>query len=223
MIKSTLLIVDDEPINLSVLSQILSEKYLVRVANSGIRALEVAASHPEPDLILLDVMMPQMDGYEVLQHLKDNPLTSNIPVIFVTAMEATLDQITEAYNRKPEPGTWANGSEETFREVRLDAWPSHLHYEFTSRPHGFNLELLYQDPANEDDFPLFAAAKVIAEKLFPGLDVRVIHNRTQKVAVRVKLPDYVGTDLVADHMRQFIRGTRETAGWACGPRLAEIW
>ncbi len=92
MTKSTLLIVDDEPINLSVLSQILSEKYLVRVANSGIRALEVAASQPEPDLILLDVMMPQMDGYEVLQRLKENPLTSNIPVIFVTAMETTLDE-----------------------------------------------------------------------------------------------------------------------------------
>lgn len=92
MTRPTLLIVDDEPINLSVLSQILSQQYMVRVANSGARALEVVSTQPIPDLILLDVMMPEMDGYEVLRRLKDNQLTVNIPVIFVTAMEALLDE-----------------------------------------------------------------------------------------------------------------------------------
>ncbi len=88
----TILIVDDEPTNLSVLSQVLSDSYKVRAANSGVRALQVALSEPRPDLILLDVMMPQMDGYAVLTQLKKDPATQDIPVIFVTAMESVVDE-----------------------------------------------------------------------------------------------------------------------------------
>jgi len=83
--EATILIVDDEPINLSVLSATLANEYLVRAANSGVRCIEVANSDPRPDLILLDIQMPEMDGYEVLTTLKQNPATQNIPVIFVTA------------------------------------------------------------------------------------------------------------------------------------------
>lgn len=88
----TILIVDDEPINLSVLTQVLSKNYRVRAANSGERALQVAASEPRPDLILLDVMMPEMDGYSVLSRLIEDPVAQDIPVIFVTAMEAAKDE-----------------------------------------------------------------------------------------------------------------------------------
>lgn len=88
----TILIVDDEPINLSVLTQVLSKNYRVRAGNSGERALQVAASEPTPDLILLDVMMPEMDGYSVLSRLMQDPVTQDIPVIFVTAMEAAEDE-----------------------------------------------------------------------------------------------------------------------------------
>jgi putative two-component system response regulator len=90
--KQTVLVVDDTPENLTVLGELLQPRYRVRVANSGQRALQVAASEPRPDLILLDVMMPEMDGYVVIRNLQDNPLTREIPVIFVTAMDADDDE-----------------------------------------------------------------------------------------------------------------------------------
>ncbi|MDD5365749.1 MAG: two-component system response regulator [Gallionellaceae bacterium] len=89
---ATLLLVDDTPENLAVLAELLSPSYRVLVANSGPRALRLAQSEPRPDLILLDVMMPDMDGYAVLGQLRDNPGTADVPVIFVTAMTATEDE-----------------------------------------------------------------------------------------------------------------------------------
>ena len=90
--QPTILIVDDTPENLSVLGELLQPTYRVRAANSGRRALQIAHSKPPPDLILLDVMMPEMDGYEVLAKLRADPATRHIPVIFVTAMDATEDE-----------------------------------------------------------------------------------------------------------------------------------
>ena len=87
-----ILIVDDTPENLSLLSELLQPHYQVRAANSGRRALQVAASAPRPDLILLDVMMPEMDGYTVLGRLRDDPATAAIPVIFVTALDRSSDE-----------------------------------------------------------------------------------------------------------------------------------
>jgi len=89
---ATILIVDDAPENLTVLSELLQPTYQVLATHSGKRTLEIAASVPKPDLILLDVMMPEMDGYAVLAQLKANPTTEDIPVIFVTAMDADEDQ-----------------------------------------------------------------------------------------------------------------------------------
>jgi len=86
------LVVDDMPENLAVLGESLQPDFLVRVANNGRRALEIAGSLPHPDIILLDVMMPGMDGYEVIVELKANTETRNIPVIFVTAMDSCADE-----------------------------------------------------------------------------------------------------------------------------------
>jgi putative two-component system response regulator len=88
----TILIVDDTPENLSVLGELLQSSYRVRAANSGRRALQIALGSPAPDLILLDVMMPEMDGFDVLAELRSNPATQHIPVIFVTAMDGTEDE-----------------------------------------------------------------------------------------------------------------------------------
>ncbi len=88
----TLLVADDEPVNLRVLGELLQSRYRVRVANSGGRALQVANSDPPPDLILLDIVMPDMDGYAVLATLRANPATRDIPVIFVTSMGASADE-----------------------------------------------------------------------------------------------------------------------------------
>jgi len=88
----TVLVVDDTRENLTVIGQLLRPYYHVRVANSGQRALQVAQSQPVPDIILLDVMMPEMDGYEVLAALRAAPETREIPVIFVTALDAIADE-----------------------------------------------------------------------------------------------------------------------------------
>jgi putative two-component system response regulator len=90
--QRTILIVDDNAENLTVLGELLRERYRVRAANSGARALQLARQVPIPDLILLDVMMPAMSGYEVLEALRAAPETRDIPVIFTTAMSATEDE-----------------------------------------------------------------------------------------------------------------------------------
>ena len=92
MTAPIILIVDDEPANLTVLSTLLRPLYTVRVCKSGPQALEAAARAPRPDLILLDVMMPGMDGFAVLDKLRQQPKTADIPVIFVTARDDTLDE-----------------------------------------------------------------------------------------------------------------------------------
>jgi two-component system sensor histidine kinase/response regulator len=89
--KPTVLVVDDTPDNLALMSTLLKGQYKVKVANSGEKALKMVAAHP-PDLILLDVMMPGMDGREVLQHLKENPRTANVPVIFLTSNDQECDE-----------------------------------------------------------------------------------------------------------------------------------
>lgn len=91
-LMKTILVVDDTPENLAVLGELLRPNYRVRVAPTGARALQVAQSEPRPDLILLDVMMPEMDGYEVLRRLRATPETTQIPVIFVTAMDSADDE-----------------------------------------------------------------------------------------------------------------------------------
>lgn len=89
---TTILIVDDEPANLSLLTHLLRPEYQVRAANSSESALRAATSEPRPDLILLDVMMPGMNGYGVLERLRNNPATVDIPVIFVTALSDVDDE-----------------------------------------------------------------------------------------------------------------------------------
>lgn len=91
--QSTLLVVDDTPENIDVLRGVLKPHYKVKVAINGEQALKQAVSANPPDLILLDVMMPGLDGYEVCRRLKANPATEGIPVIFVTALNETPDEL----------------------------------------------------------------------------------------------------------------------------------
>jgi len=90
--KATVLVVDDTPDNLSIMSGLLRDDYRVKVASSGEKALQIAAADPPPDLILLDIMMPSMDGYEVCRRLKADPKTRDIPVIFLTAKAGVEDE-----------------------------------------------------------------------------------------------------------------------------------
>ena len=90
--RPTILIVDDTPANITLLGDVLKPEYRTRAAINGERALKLANSGTPPDLILLDIMMPGMDGYEVCRRLKADPATRAIPVIFVTAMSEVEDE-----------------------------------------------------------------------------------------------------------------------------------
>jgi phosphoserine phosphatase RsbU/P len=90
--QKSVLIVDDTPVNLGVISGALRDSFNTKVATNGERALAIASGAEKPDLILLDVMMPGMDGYEVCRRLKANPDTQNIPVIFLTGQTGTEDE-----------------------------------------------------------------------------------------------------------------------------------
>ncbi len=88
----TLLVVDDSSDNIILLSRLLKDTYRTKIATDGEKALKMASSDDPPDLILLDVVMPGMDGYEVCRRLKEEPKTADIPVIFLTAMSDVEDE-----------------------------------------------------------------------------------------------------------------------------------
>jgi phosphoserine phosphatase RsbU/P len=90
--KKLVLIVDDAPANLQMVRAILKDDFKIRVATSGAKALDLVKAEPHPDLILLDVTMPEMDGYEVCGVLKATPESKDIPVIFLTGMTDTDDE-----------------------------------------------------------------------------------------------------------------------------------
>lgn len=91
-VQRVVLVVDDTPTNIRLLNGMLSKQYKVKAATNGEKALQIARTEPQPDIILLDVMMPGIDGYEVCRLLKADPLTSPIPVIFITAKNETEDE-----------------------------------------------------------------------------------------------------------------------------------
>ena len=90
--KKTLLVVDDTPANIQIVNSILKDIYKIRIATDGTKALALVKASPPPDLILLDVMMPGLDGYEVCRQLKADRTTSDIPVIFLTGQTEIEDE-----------------------------------------------------------------------------------------------------------------------------------
>lgn len=90
--RQTLLVVDDTPENLQLMNNLLRDQYRVRLATDGESCLELALRDPQPDLVLLDIVMPGIDGYETCRRLKANARTRSIPVIFLTAMNQDSDQ-----------------------------------------------------------------------------------------------------------------------------------
>ena len=91
-LRKTILIVDDTPTNIGMISSVLKNSFRTKVATNGEKALVLAAAADRPDLILLDITMPGMDGYEVCRRLKADPATSGIPVIFLTAKTEDDDE-----------------------------------------------------------------------------------------------------------------------------------
>ena len=91
--KPTILAVDDEPANLDVLIGLLNDQYRVKVSTNGENALKLATANPPPDLILLDILMPDMDGIEVCRALKEHSHLRDVPVIFISSLEDVRDKI----------------------------------------------------------------------------------------------------------------------------------
>lgn len=90
--KPVVLVVDDTPENIDILSGVLRNDFKVKAALNGKQALKIAHQDPKPSIILLDIMMPEMDGYQVCEALKSDPATQNIPIIFVTAKNEEKDE-----------------------------------------------------------------------------------------------------------------------------------
>ena len=90
--KPAVLIVDDAPDNIALISSLLKETYRVKAATSGELALSLVEGSSPPDLVLLDIVMPGMDGYEVCRRMKANPASADIPVIFLTARSEAHDE-----------------------------------------------------------------------------------------------------------------------------------
>lgn len=90
--KSVILIVDDAPSNAMVLASCLKNRYRIKVVKSGQQCLDIISPDCPPDLILMDIEMPEMNGYEVCEKLKSDPATRSIPIIFVTGKNESLDQ-----------------------------------------------------------------------------------------------------------------------------------
>ncbi|ENO75396.1 response regulator [Thauera sp. 63] len=105
--RQRVLIIDDTPENIEVLRQLLRGDYVVQAAINGKKGLDIAQAQPQPDIILLDIMMPEMNGYEVCRRLKGLPATEHIPVVFITALDQTGHETTGLelgavdYIRKP--------------------------------------------------------------------------------------------------------------------------
>jgi len=91
IMKPKILIVDDDPVNIEVLEGYLSKYYDILKAHDGIEAINIVEANP-PDIILLDIVMPRMNGYEVCKKLKDDFKTSHIPIVMVTALQETEDR-----------------------------------------------------------------------------------------------------------------------------------
>ncbi|MCL2387178.1 MAG: diguanylate cyclase [Defluviitaleaceae bacterium] len=89
--KGTILVVDDSRVSQTHLIQILQDEYIIHAASGGVEAIQIAKA-AKPDIVLLDIVMPQMDGYETLQNLRENVETKDIPVIFITSLDAEADE-----------------------------------------------------------------------------------------------------------------------------------
>jgi CheY-like chemotaxis protein len=90
--KPTILVVDDARENILVLTSLLTGLYKTKVATSGAKALEIATSGTPPDLVLLDIIMPEMDGFEVCRRMKELESLREVPVIFLSALNETVDK-----------------------------------------------------------------------------------------------------------------------------------
>lgn len=146
MSKATVLVIDDQTTVIKVMERMLRDEYAVLVAKSGQSGLEVARNRL-PDLILLDMVMPEMDGIEVCQRLKKDPLTSSIPVIFVTSMDDRHNEETcfragavDYITKPPSPGIVQSRVRVHLQKNRLTKFIQSLATGYLSDPEDIRLQ-----------------------------------------------------------------------------------
>lgn len=161
--KYTLLIVDDSPESVDILRGLLRHKYRLKVALNGSKALEIASSQPAVDLILLDIAMPVMNGYQVCERLKADPITRDIPVIFVSALSDTLEKVRAFESGAVDYITKPYEPEEVLARVRM------------------HLDLLTLHRSLVDEITLRRQAEAALQQANDTLEKRV-QERTQELA-----------------------------------------
>ncbi len=137
--KSRLLIVDDTEENLDILVESLAEEYDIHVATNATRALKIIVSE-KPDLVLLDIMMPDMDGYELCEIVKSNPKTNDIPIIFVTALSESTDEAR---------GLELGAVDYIVKPFNMDLVKARIRNHLSLKKHSNQLEKLVQDRTAE--------------------------------------------------------------------------
>ncbi len=148
-LEGTVLIVDDTPANLRLLSQMLAKQgYKARVATNGPRALESAGANP-PDLILLDILMPEMDGYQICEYLKANEQTRDIPVIFISALGDTEDKVRAFAVGGVDYVTKPFHTEEVLARVKTHLALQHAHRQLQAKNYQLNQEVVERKQAEE--------------------------------------------------------------------------
>jgi class 3 adenylate cyclase len=175
--KATLLIVDDSVENLQILSGLLKEEYKLIIAKSGEKALEIARNQEPPDLILLDVMMPGMNGFEVCDALKKDSSTQNIPVIFLTALNEVADET---------KGFQVGGSDFIIKPFNPDIVKARI------RTH---LDLMQERKKSESLLKILLPENVISDLITHGKHIPVMHEN-----VSIMFCDFVGFTSISSRL-----------------------